>query len=125
MGAAYAPVLFDAEVVLEVEQQIVGGHLAAGEKVAGHPVVGAFVLVVVGVAAVREDVDEELAAGREPAGDFGKQELVVFHVLEHLDAHDAVELRGDVEDVHVARDDGEILESAAHSLGINVLLLRT
>ena len=33
---------------------------------------------------------EEFAAGFEEGGDFGEEELVVFHVLEEFDAEDAV-----------------------------------
>jgi hypothetical protein len=35
-------------------------------------------------------VHEEFAAGFEEGGDFGEEELVVFHVLEEFDAEDAV-----------------------------------
>ena len=45
----------------------------------------------VGEAPVGEDVDEEHAVRREPAGDAAQQQLVVPHVLEHLDRDDAVE----------------------------------
>lgn len=34
---------------------------------------------------------EELPAWREPVVDLGDEQLVVLHVLEHLDAHDPVE----------------------------------
>ncbi len=41
-------------MILKVEQQVVGGHLAAGEKVFRHPVVLVFHDVVIGVLAVGE-----------------------------------------------------------------------
>ena len=38
-----------------------------------------------------EDMDKELAARREPARDPSHELLIVFHVLEHLDADHTVE----------------------------------
>ena len=74
---------------------------------------------------MREDVDEELPARPQPARDVCQQPLVVLHVLEHLDGDDAVEPAGlDVEAVHVAGDDAEILQAASRRLGVNELLLR-
>ena len=61
--AVDTPVVHEAEVVLEVEQQVVAGHDAAGEEVARHPVALVAHVERVGVARVREDVREEQAAG--------------------------------------------------------------
>lgn len=40
---------------------------------------------------MQEDMDEQQPSGLEPAGNLAQQELVVFHVLEHFDAEDAIE----------------------------------
>lgn len=69
VGAGDLPVVVDLEVVLKVEEEVVGRHLATSEEVAGHPVVFVFGFVVVGVFAVGEDVDKEFSAGFEPGGD--------------------------------------------------------
>jgi len=69
VAAADLPVLVDFKVILKVEEKVVGGHLAAGEKVAGHPVALVFRLVMIGVFAVGEDVDEEFTVGFEPFRD--------------------------------------------------------
>ena len=63
MDAADVPVPLDTEILLKVEQQIVRGHLAAGEEITGHPVTGAAVEIVISKLAMGKDMDEELAAG--------------------------------------------------------------
>ena len=85
-----------------------------------------------------EDVDEDerlvrvdgfLLHGRpEPGSYFGHEDLVVFHVLEELDAEDAVVgafLRGLGEGVggDIACDDFEILEVVFAGLRVDVLFL--
>lgn len=77
---------------------------------------------------MREQVHEEFPAGFEEGGDFGEEELVVFHVLEELDAEDAVVgsfLRGVGEGVggDVAGDDFEVFETRFGSLAVYVLFL--
>lgn len=57
------PVVIYFEVVLEVEEEVVGGHLSTREKVASHPIGFVFRFIVVGVFMVGEDVDEELSTG--------------------------------------------------------------
>lgn len=119
------PLVLELEIPLEVQQQIGRGHRAAGEEVLRHPAG----LEIVGCALVREQVHEELAAGLEQGGDFGEEEFVVLHVLEELDAEDAVvgsllrrageRVRGDV-----AGDDLEVFEAGFLRLAVDVLLLR-
>jgi hypothetical protein len=77
---------------------------------------------------VREQVHEEFAAGLPQGGDFGEEQLVVLHVLEELDAEDAVVgafLRGLGEGVRgdVACDDLEVGEVVFAGLGVDVFLL--
>ena len=115
----------DLEVVLKVEEEVVGRHLATSEEIAGHPVVFVFGFVVVGVFAVGEDVDEEFSAGFEPGGDALQQELVVLHVLEHFDGDGTVEDVGALALVvdHVDGLDLDVGESALFGLGVDVFLL--
>jgi hypothetical protein len=89
LGVVHAvdrPVVRDLERVAEVEQEVVGGHRAAGEEVLAHPVVVPRGLEVVGETLVQEDVDEQEAALLEPAVDVRHKLLVVLHMLEHFDA---------------------------------------
>jgi len=123
VGAVDAPVIFQGQIFLEIEEEIVAGHDAAGEEIAGHPVGGVASLEVVGEFAMGEDVDKEETVGAKPARDMGEEALVIFHMLEHFDGDDAVEGLGDIEAVHVAGDDAEVGEAAAGSFGIDVELL--
>ena len=124
MGAGDAPVFFDREIVLEVEQEVVGRHRAAVEKIACDPVRGIFALKVVGEFAVGEDVHEQLAARAEPAGDLCHEALVVFHVLEHFHGDNAVECRvAGLEVVHVRRDDADIAQTTPCGFGFDVEFL--
>jgi hypothetical protein len=88
VNAVYSPLIDDFERVAEVEQEVVGGHGAAGEEVLAHPVVVACGLEVVGEGLVEEDVHEQQTSLLEPAVNVAHQLLIVLHVLEHLDAHD-------------------------------------
>ncbi len=56
----------------------------AREEVAAHPVVRALGFKVVGGASVGEYVDEEEAIGLQKLRHFLQQQLVVLHVLHHL-----------------------------------------
>lgn len=75
-----------------------------------------------------EEVDKELSCGLEKGGYFGHQQLVVLHVLEELDAEDAVEFlferrAAEVVGGDVAGDYLEILEASFLRLRVDVLLL--
>jgi hypothetical protein len=122
--AIHPPLLLNLQVPLEIQQQISRRHRATREEVLRHPAR----LEIVGRALVREQVHEELAAGFQQGGDFGEELLVVLHVLEELDAEDAVVgafLRGLGEGVgcDVACDDFEVGEVVFAGLGVDVLLL--
>lgn len=64
---------------------------------------------------IDDALTEQLATRLEPATDLGDQELIVLHVLKHLDAHDAVKgllvLDPQIEGVDVPRDHPHVLES--------------
>ena len=121
MCAAHAPVASNGEVILEVEQEVVRGHGAALEEVARDPVRWVFTLEVVGEFAVGEDVNEELPAWAQPACDFCHEELVVLHVLEHLDGNHTVERGGaGFEFIHVRSQDADIFESPPRCFGVDV-----
>ena len=119
------PLMLELEIPLEVQQQVGRRHSPTSEEVLRHPTR----FEIVGRALVREEVHEELSAGFEQRGDFGEEEFVVFHVLEELDAEDAVVgaflgragkgVGGDV-----AGDDFEVFETCFLSLTVDVLLLR-
>ena len=122
--AIHPPLLLNLQVPLEIQQQISRRHRATREEVLRHPAR----LEIVGRALVREQVHEELAAGFQQGGDFGEEQLVVLHVLEELDAEDAVVgafLRGLGEGVggDIACDDFEILEVVFAGLRVDVLFL--
>ena len=87
VGAVHHPALLEREIVLIAQQQIIGRHGAAGEEVARHPVVLAFILEGIGVLAMGEDMDEEPAIGLEPSGDAAHERLVIAHMLEHFHRH--------------------------------------
>ena len=123
VGPIDAPVVFDFEIILEVEEEIIGGHLSAGEEVAGEPIIWAAVFVVVSEGAVGKNVDEEFAIGVKPTGDFGEEPLVIFHMFEHFDTDNAIEGRGEVEVVHIGGEDGQIFQASEGGLGIDVFLL--
>ena len=74
------PVVHDAQVPLEVEQEVFGWHCASSEEVSGHPAL----FVVVGGVPVAEHVNKEPASRLERSGHFGHERLVVLHVLKHL-----------------------------------------
>ena len=119
------PLMLELEIPLEVQQQVGRRHSPASEEVLRHPAG----LEIVGRALVREKVHEEFPAGLEQRGDFGEEQLVVFHVLEELDAEDAVvgsllrrageRVRGDV-----AGDDLQVLEAGFARAAVDVLFLR-
>jgi hypothetical protein len=117
------PVLLEGERSGDARQQVVGGHHPAGEEVATHPVVVGVGLEEVGEAGAREDVDEELAPGDEPAGDAPEELRPVAHVLEHLHRDHAVEGAGGLEAVHVAGDDLDVGEAAPPGLAEDELPL--
>ena len=86
------------------------------------------VLEIIRRALVREEMHEELAAGFQQGGDFGQKEFVVLHVLEHLDAEDAVEFScegsgGEGVGADVAGYDGEVGEVLARGDAVDVLFL--
>ena len=118
------PLPLELQIALEIQQQISRWHRAAREKVLRHPAG----FEVVGSALVREQVHEEFSAGFQQRGDFGEEQLVVFHMLEELDAEDAVVgafLRGLREGVRgdVACDYFEVLEVVFSGLRVDVLFL--
>jgi hypothetical protein len=69
MHTAHPPLTFDSEVVLEVQQQISGGHRAPSEEMLGH----ASALETVGCSVVCEDVHEEFSAWFQGARAFREQ----------------------------------------------------
>ena len=100
----------------------------AGEEVAAHPVVGAFGFKVVGGASMREDMDKEEAARLQKERYFFQQQLIVLHVLHHLDRHNAVEraevLVVDLHRCDIARFDSDVAQAELGSSGFNVNFLR-
>ena len=62
----------------------------------------------IGELAMAEDVHEQAAVRLEQRRHLRHQRLVVAHVLEHLDRHDAVEAALELERVHVGRHDRDV-----------------
>ena len=125
MPAVDLPVIHQPQVALEVMQQVVARHDAAGEEIPRHPVALVAHLEGVGEPVVREDVHEQRRTGVHPRGDVGEQRLVVAHVLEHLDGDHPVEARADVEVelVRVAGDDLQVRQPALGGAGVDERLL--
>ena len=107
--------LDEPHVALEIQQQVVARHDAAGEEVAAPssrfrraPRTGRRIRWCVKMCT------NNVAAGRHPARHARQQRLVVAHVLEHLDRDHAVEasVPGKLEPVDVAGDDFEVGEAA-------------
>ena len=94
---------------------------------APHPVVRPLGFKVVRSARVREDVDEQEAVCLEELGHFFQQQLVVLHVLHHLDRDDAVEsAEVFVVNLHgrdVARLDGDVAQAELGSARFDVKFL--
>ncbi len=111
MGSVDPPALLDPQAVVEPLDQFEGGHDASGEEVAAQPVVLTLRLEAVRLIAMTEQVDEEASIRPEPPADPAQELPVVPHVLEHLDAHDAVEALVRVEIVHVRRDHPNVRRS--------------
>ena len=124
VAAVDPPVILHQQVVVEVEQQVIGGHDPAGEEIAPHPVVLALGLEEIGQLAVAEDVDEQPAFRFQPAGDPPQQFGIVAHMLEHLHRDDPVEGIVDGEIVHVGGDDPHIGEALFTADRFYVLSLR-
>ncbi len=74
------PFSLECQFSLEILEQICRHHSPAGEKVCGHP---AFFVVVRGVL-VAEDVGKKFTTWLQSPRDLGHEELVVFHMFEHL-----------------------------------------
>ena len=124
MPAIDTPVLFDFQVVLKAEKQIVRGHDAAGEKIPAHPVAFPAGFISVGKLPVREDVDEQFALGRQPCVDSIEQARPVAHVLEHFHRYHAVKNLVRAEIVHVGGDRLEVVQVPFSRLGSDILSLR-
>ena len=125
VGTAEPPLAAQAQIVLEVGQQILGRHGSAGEEVLAHPVAASFGLEVIGEQLVHEDVYEQPPLGLEPARDLGQQQTVVLHVLEHLDRKHTVETARKlfvrkVELDNIASDDPQIAEATIGGLLLDV-----
>jgi len=121
------PRRLEHQVLLEALEQRVAGHGAAGEEVAAHPVVRALSFKVVGSARVGEYVDEEEAVRLQKLRHFLQQQLVVLHVLHHLNRHDAVECAAvlvvQLHGCNVARLDGDVGQAVLGGTRFDVNLL--
>lgn len=81
-----SPMIFDAKVLSKVEQQVITGHGATGEKGIRHPTL----VKVIDVVLVGENVHKELALRLEKAIDLLEQVIVILHVFKHFNRHDQV-----------------------------------
>ncbi len=113
--AVEPPLLLDAQVILEAQQQVGRGHGAAAEEVSRHPVVAVLRREVIRDQAVREQVYEQLAVVAHPVRDLREQRAIVLHVLEVLDRQHAVEAGvagGEFIGGHVPDDDLQVGDAA-------------
>mmetsp|Transcript_318 Transcript_318/g.635 ORF Transcript_318/g.635 Transcript_318/m.635 type:complete len:240 (+) Transcript_318:116-835(+) len=78
-----APMVRHRKVLAKIQQQVIGGHGPTSEECVSHPTL----LKVVGVIYVGENVDKEFTRWLEEGIDFGEQDGVVLHVLEHFNAN--------------------------------------
>ncbi len=67
VNAIPRPLFCQRQIVLEMRQQFVAWHDAAGEKVATHPIAGSFVLEFIGQRFVAEDMHEQFSVFSQPA----------------------------------------------------------
>ena len=82
--------LADLQIAIKDPKQVEGGHLASCEEVPRNPVGGIFVVIDKGPILMDENMDEDLTTGLEPAGEAGKQFLVIAHMLQRFNGNDAV-----------------------------------
>mmetsp|Transcript_18976 Transcript_18976/g.52265 ORF Transcript_18976/g.52265 Transcript_18976/m.52265 type:complete len:354 (-) Transcript_18976:648-1709(-) len=135
--AVHVPVLHKPETPLKVEQEVGRWHGSTGEKVASHPISFSLRHEMVIEACVNENVHEELATRPERTGHAFEEQVIVFHVLHHLNGHHPVETRGvgplgpqhrqrDFGEFHfrdVASDDADVREALLLGLAEDVATL--
>lgn len=114
------PLVGEGEMLVEMLEDIEGGHESAGEEVASHPIVIAVGVEGISEGFVSEDVDKEETIGSEPGSDPLEEQVIVAHMLEHLDREDAVEGAGGLEEIHVGGDHGEIGKTEGAGLKIDI-----
>ena len=125
VGSANTPVTTDGEIILKVEQKIIRRHGAPFEEVARDPIRRIAALEVISEFAVGENVHEQLAARPEPSSNLGHEQLVIFHVLEHLDRNHAIEPAIPCfKNIHIHRENANIAKPSTRRLGVDMRLLR-
>lgn len=98
--AAHSPMVLHGKVLGKVQEQIITGHGAPGEKVVGHPPL----FKVIAKVAVRENVHKQLAPRSEKGVNLLEQVMVILHVFKHFDRHDEVIVLDDSQGALVVRD---------------------
>mmetsp|Transcript_126314 Transcript_126314/g.404373 ORF Transcript_126314/g.404373 Transcript_126314/m.404373 type:complete len:513 (+) Transcript_126314:512-2050(+) len=91
VAAVHMPMSFQLEVPLEVEKQVRGWHRAACEEIPRHPIRLRLRNEMVRELSVHEDVDEEAALRRQTIRHSFQQDVIILHVLHHLDGDAAIE----------------------------------
>mmetsp|Transcript_31123 Transcript_31123/g.99884 ORF Transcript_31123/g.99884 Transcript_31123/m.99884 type:complete len:326 (+) Transcript_31123:64-1041(+) len=125
VSSIHCPVLDKLERMAEVKEKVIRRHRSSGEEVFSHPVVISFSFKIVCEMLVHKDVDKHFPSWLQPLDALAHQSVIILHVLEHLNAADAIETLalGSFEVVHVACDHCEIFQPAFFCSGLDVLSL--
>lgn len=115
------PLLCQREISLEVVQQVGAGHGASRKEMRAHP----SLFKIVRCRLVAEDMHEELSSWLQRPCYLTHEELIVLHMLEHLDGNNPIERIWFELVVHdVTCDCIEIAETLGRGLPIDILLLK-
>ena len=124
MATVDGPVFCDAQMLLEIEEQVVRRHKATRKEVIAHPVLGSAAFVDVRLGPVTEDVGEEEAVWPQPVGDAFQSQLPIPQVFEHFDGYDSIVAAGSNERFKVACDDHNIGDTTQTTLLGDEMTLR-
>src|SRR5579871_999484 len=101
MPARPPPASQQLKAALQTSRELLGGHHAAGEEIAAHPIARVAHLECVGHGTVYECMQEESSPGTQPVVSARHHPTPVAHMLEHLDGNHAVELLAERELVDI------------------------
>ena len=114
------PLLKQLHVSLEVVQQIGAWHCASCEEMRTHPAIFKIIRCIL----VGEKVHEKPTTRLQSAGNLGKQQLIILHVLKQLDGNDTiVVVRFEFVVHHISSNNIKINEAFGGGLRVNILLL--
>ncbi len=119
-----APFCLDGQGAVDMVDQTVARHDAAGEEMPCDPVGLVGMVEPIGHGAVTEDMQEQPPLRRQPVVHPPQQLRPIGHVFPHLHRYDAVEARGGGKIVHIGSDHAQAEESAPRRLRLDVFTLQ-